>query len=229
MLEEIAEAAHGAGALLLVAVAEPVSFGIVRSPGECGADIVVGEGQSFGNHLNFGGPYLGFFATQEAYLRSMPGRLVGQTEDKHGRIGYVLTLSTREQHIRREKATSNICTNEGLCALTATVYLSLLGRTGLRELALLNLRKTAYAKAAFSKLRGYEVRFSGPTFNEFVVRSKKRTPAQVNRALLGKRIIGGMELGRFYPELADCLLLCVTEENSREEIDALCKAMGGAR
>jgi glycine dehydrogenase subunit 1 len=210
-------------------VAEPVSFGIVRSPGECGADIVVGEGQSFGNHLNFGGPYLGFFATQEAYLRSMPGRLVGQTEDKHGRTGYVLTLSTREQHIRREKATSNICTNEGLCALTATVYLSLLGRTGLRELALLNLRKTAYAKAAFSKLRGYEVRFSGSTFNEFVVRSKKRTPAQVNRALLGKKIIGGMELGRFYPELADCLLLCVTEENSREEIDALCKAMGGAR
>jgi len=229
MLEEIAEAAHGAGALLVVAVAEPVSFGIVRSPGECGADIVVGEGQSFGNHLNFGGPYLGFFATKEAYLRSMPGRLIGQTEDKHGRTGYVLTLSTREQHIRREKATSNICTNEGLCALTATVYLSLLGRTGLRELALLNLRKTAYAKAAFSKLRGYEVRFSGPTFNEFVVRSKKRTPAQVNRALLGKRIIGGMELGRFYPELADCLLLCVTEENSREEIDALCKAMGGAR
>ena len=229
MLEEIAEAAHGVGALLVVAVAEPVSLGIVRSPGECGADIVVGEGQSFGNHLNFGGPYLGFFATQEAYLRSMPGRLVGQTEDKHGRTGYVLTLSTREQHIRREKATSNICTNEGLCALTATVYLSLLGRTGLRELALLNLRKTAYAKAAFSKLRGYDVRFSGPTFNEFVVRSKKRTPAQVNRALLGKKIIGGMELGRFYPELADCLLLCVTEENSREEIDALCKAMGGAR
>jgi glycine dehydrogenase subunit 1 len=229
MLEEIAEAAHGAGALLVVAVAEPVSLGIVRSPGECGADIVVGEGQSFGNHLNFGGPYLGFFATKETYLRSMPGRLIGQTEDKHGRTGYVLTLSTREQHIRREKATSNICTNEGLCALTATVYLSLLGRTGLRELALLNLRKTAYAKAAFSKLRGYEVRFSGPTFNEFVVRSKKRTPAQVNRALLGKRIIGGMELGRFYPELADCLLLCVTEENSREEIDALCKAMGGAR
>jgi glycine dehydrogenase subunit 1 len=229
MLEETAEVAHEAGALLVVAVAEPVSFGIIKSPGDSGADIVIGEGQSFGNHLNFGGPYLGFFATKEAYLRSMPGRLVGQTEDKHGRIGYVLTLSTREQHIRREKATSNICTNEGLCALTATVYLSLLGRTGLRELALLNLRKTAYAKAAMSKLRGFEVRFSGPTFNEFVVRSKKRTPAQLTRALLGKRIIGGMELGRFYPELADCLLICVTEQNAREEIDALCKAMGGAR
>jgi len=229
MLDEIAEAAHGAGALLVVVVAEPVSFGIVKSPGECGADIVVGEGQSFGNHLNFGGPYLGFFATKEAYIRSMPGRLVGQTEDKAGRTGYVLTLSTREQHIRREKATSNICTNVGLCALAATVHLALLGRSGLRELALLNLRKTAYAKAAISKLRGYEVRFSGPTFNEFVVRSKKRTPAQVNRALLAKKIIGGLELGRFYPDLSDCLLICVTEQNSREEIDALCKAMGGGR
>jgi glycine dehydrogenase subunit 1 len=212
-----------------VAVAEPVSFGIVRSPGECGADIVVGEGQSFGNHLNFGGPYLGFFATKEAYIRSMPGRLVGQTEDKAGRIGYVLTLSTREQHIRRDKATSNICTNVGLCALAATVNLALLGRTGLRELALLNLRKTAYAKEMISKLRAYQLRFSGPIFNEFVVRTKKRTPAQVNRALLAKKIIGGLELGRFYPELSDCLLICVTEQNGREEIDALCKTMGGAR
>ena len=229
MLDEMAEAAHGAGALLVVAVAEPVSFGIVRSPGECGADIVVGEGQSFGNHLNFGGPYLGFFATKEAYIRSMPGRLVGQTEDKAGRIGYVLTLSTREQHIRRDKATSNICTNVGLCALTATVHLALLGRTGLRELALLNLRKTAYAKEAISKLRAYELRFSGPTFNEFVVRVKKRAPARMNRALLAKKIIGGLELGRFYPELSDCLLICVTEQNSRQEIEALCKTMGGAR
>ena len=229
MLDEMAEAAHGAGALLVVAVSEPVSFGIVRSPGECGADIVVGEGQSFGNHLNFGGPYLGFFATKEAYIRSMPGRLVGQTEDKAGRIGYVLTLSTREQHIRRDKATSNICTNVGLCALTATVHLALLGRTGIRDLALLNLRKTAYAKEAMSKLRGYELRFSGPTFNEFVVRVKKRAPARVNRALLAKKIIGGLELGRFYPELSDCLLICVTEQHSRQEIDALCKMMGGAR
>jgi glycine dehydrogenase subunit 1 len=229
MLDEIAEAVHGAGALLVVCVAEPVSLGIVRSPGECGVDIVVGEGQSFGNPLNFGGPYLGFFAAKEAYLRSMPGRLVGQTEDTHRRTGYVLTLSTREQHIRREKATSNICTNEGLCALTATVHLSMLGKSGLRELALLNLRKAAYAKDAVARLRGFDLRFSGPTFNEFVVRVKRRTPAQVNRALLSKRIIGGLELGRFYPELADCLLLCVTEQNRREEIDALCKVMGGAR
>ncbi|MDD5559305.1 aminomethyl-transferring glycine dehydrogenase subunit GcvPA [Candidatus Methylomirabilis sp.] len=228
-LDELAEVAHSAGALLIVVVAEPVSFGIVRSPGEYGADIVVGEGQAFGNHLNFGGPYLGFFASKQAYVRSMPGRLVGRTEDKVGRSGYVLTLSTREQHIRREKATSNICTNEGLCALAATVHLSLLGRAGLRELALLNLRKTAYTKDAISKLSGYELPFAGPTFNEFVVRVKKRTPAQVNRALLAKGIIGGVELGRFYPELSDCLLLCVTEQNSREEIDALCKAMGGGR
>lgn len=228
-LDELAEAAHSAGALLIVVVAEPVSFGIVRSPGECGADIVVGEGQAFGNHLNFGGPYLGFFASKQAYVRSMPGRLVGRTEDKSGRPGYVLTLSTREQHIRREKATSNICTNEGLCALAATVHLSLLGRAGLRELALLNLRKTAYAKGAISALRGYELPFAGHTFNEFVVRVKRRAPAQVNRALFAKGIIGGVELGRFYPELSDCLLLCVTEQNSREEIDALCKAMGGGR
>jgi glycine dehydrogenase subunit 1 len=228
-LDELAGATHSAGALLIVVVAEPVSFGIVRSPGECGADIVVGEGQAFGNHLNFGGPYLGFFASKQAFVRSMPGRLVGRTEDKSGRPGYVLTLSTREQHIRREKATSNICTNEGLCALAATVHLSLLGRAGLRELALLNLRKTAYAKDAISQLRGYELPFAGHTFNEFVVRVKRRTPAQVNRALLAKGIIGGVELGRFYPELSDCLLLCVTEQNSREEIDALCKAMGGKR
>jgi glycine dehydrogenase subunit 1 len=228
-LDELAEAAHSAGALLIVAVAEPVSFGIVRSPGEYGADIVAGEGQAFGNHLNFGGPYLGFFASKEAYVRSMPGRLVGQTTDKAGRPGYVLTLSTREQHIRREKATSNICTNEGLCALAATVHLSLLGRAGLRELALLNLRKAAYAKEALSTLRTCELRFAGPTFNEFVVRVKGRTPAQMNRALLAKRIIGGLELGRFYPELSDCLLICVTEQNSREEIDALCKIIGGGR
>ena len=228
-LDELAGAAHSAGALLIVAVAEPVSFGIVRSPGEYGADIVVGEGQAFGNHLNFGGPYLGFFASKEAYVRSMPGRLVGQTTDKAGRPGYVLTLSTREQHIRREKATSNICTNEGLCALAATVHLSLLGRAGLRELALLNLRKAAYAKEALSTLRACELRFAGSTFNEFVVRVKGRTPAQVNRALLAKGIIGGLGLGRFYPELSDCLLICVTEQNSREEIDALCKTIGGGR
>lgn len=228
-LDELAEAAHSVGALLIVAVAEPVSFGIVRSPGEYGADIVVGEGQAFGNHLNFGGPYLGFFASKEAYVRSMPGRLVGRTEDKTGRPGYVLTLSTREQHIRREKATSNICTNEGLCALAATVHLALLGRVGLRGLALLNLRKTAYAKDAISKRRACELRFAGHTFNEFVVRLKRRTPAQVNRALLAKGIIGGVELSRFYRELSDCLLVCVTEQNSREEIDALCKTMGGGR
>lgn len=228
-LDELAETAHKAGALLIVAVAEPVSFGIVRSPGESGADIVVGEGQAFGNHLNFGGPYLGFFASKEAYLRNMPGRLVGQTTDKAGRPGYVLTLATREQHIRREKATSNICTNEGLCALAATVHLSLLGRAGLRELALLNLRKAAYAKEAISALRSCELRFAGPTFNEFVVRVTRGTPAQMNRGLLARRIIGGVELGRFYPELSDCLLICVTEQNSREEIDALCKTMGSGR
>lgn len=229
MLDEFAEAAHVKGALFIVGVAEPISLGILKPPGEAGADIVVGEGQVFGIGLNFGGPYLGLFATKEAYVRSMPGRLVGETVDREGRRGFVLTLSTREQHIRREKATSNICTNAGLCAAIATVFLSLLGRKGMRELALLNLWKANFAKDAVSKLKGYGLRFDGPTFNEFVVLVKKQKPSEVNRALFKRGIIGGLELGRFYPELSDCLLFSVTEQVGREEIEALLKALGGAR
>jgi glycine dehydrogenase subunit 1 len=153
---------------------------------------------------------------------------VGATEDREGRVGYVLTLATREQHIRREKATSNICTSEALIALIATIYMETLGKNGLREVALQNLRKAAYARERLAKGKGCAIRFSGPTFNEFVVQVKKR-PADVLKGLLTKQILGGLELARFYPELKDCLLLCVTEQNSREEIDALAKAMGGGR
>jgi glycine dehydrogenase subunit 1 len=212
----------------VVAVSEPVSLGILKPPGECGADIVAGEGQALGVPMSYGGPYLGFFATQEKYIRQMPGRLVGATEDREGRTGYVLTLATREQHIRREKATSNICTSEALIALIATIYMQTLGKNGLREVALQNLRKASYAKEKLARAKGCGLRFSGPTFNEFVVQVKKR-PADILKGLLGKQIIGGLELGRFYPELKDSLLMCVTEQNSREEIDALAKAMGGGR
>jgi glycine dehydrogenase subunit 1 len=227
-LAPLAEAAHAAGALCLVVVAEPIALGLLKSPGECGADLVTGEGQGLGTGLNYGGPALGFLATRDQYVRHMPGRLVGQTVDREGRPGYVLTLATREQHIRREKATSNICTSESLIALMATIYLVSLGPRGLREVALQNLRKAAYAKERLGKVQGCRPRFGGPTFNEFVVRTKKR-PAALLRQLQRKQIIGGVDLGRFYPELADCLLLCVTEQKTRDQIDALCAALGGIR
>jgi glycine dehydrogenase subunit 1 len=227
-LTELAAAAHAVGALLVVAVPEPVSLGILKPPGACGADIVAGEGQALGVPMSYGGPYLGIFATQEKYIRQMPGRLVGATEDREGRTGYVLTLATREQHIRREKATSNICTSEALVALIATIYMETLGKNGLREVALQNLRKAAFAKERLARVRGSSLRFSGPTFNEFVLQVKRK-PADLLRGLLRKQIIGGLDLSRFYPELKDCLLVCVTEQNSREEIDALAKAMGGGR
>jgi glycine dehydrogenase subunit 1 len=227
-LAPLAEAAHAVGALFVVAVAEPIALGILKSPGECGADIVIGEGQGLGTGTNYGGPALGFFATREKYIRYMPGRLVGQTEDRKGRTGYVLTLATREQHIRREKATSNICTSESLIAIMATMYMVTMGPQGIRDVALMNLRKAAYAKDRLGKTRGYRPRFDGPTFNEFVLRCKKK-PGDVLKKLLKRQIIGGLELQRFYPELADCLLICVTEQNSRGEIDGLAKALGGAR
>ncbi|HSB82223.1 MAG TPA: aminomethyl-transferring glycine dehydrogenase subunit GcvPA, partial [Candidatus Methylomirabilis sp.] len=227
-LAPLAEAAHAAGALLVVCVAEPTSLGILKPPGEYGADIVAGEGQGLGTGLNYGGPALGFFATRDTFVRHMPGRLVGQTVDREGRTGYVLTLATREQHIRREKATSNICTSESLIALMATIYLVSLGPRGLREVALTNLRKAAYAKERLAKVRGCGLRFSGPTFNEFVLKTKRK-PGAVLAHLFKRQILGGLDLGRFYPELSDCLLVCVTEQNSREEIEALAKALGGVR
>lgn len=223
-LKTLGELAHKSGTLFIVVIAEPISFGLLKSPGELGADIVVGEGQSLGNSLSFGGPYLGFFATREKYLRQMPGRLVGETTDKDGNRGFILTLSTREQHIRREKATSNICTNEGLCALAATVYMCMLGKKGLMELARLNLSKAEYLKKVLQGINGVKLAFNTPTFNEFVI-EVDRNPEELLKSLSGKGIWGGLALKRFYPYLDRHILVCVTEMNTKEELDKLVEAM----
>jgi glycine dehydrogenase subunit 1 len=224
-LARVADAAHQAGALFIVAITEPMSLGVLKTPGSCGADIVVAEGQSFGIPLSYGGPYCGLFATLEKYIRQMPGRLVGETVDHSGRRGYVLTLSTREQHIRREKATSNICTNQGLFALMATIYLATMGRRGIQEVARQNLNKAHYAADEISKLDGFSLRFKAPFFNEFVVRAP-RPATEVTARLLEKRMIGGVALECYYPELKDSLLVCVTETARREAIDNLVAALG---
>lgn len=215
------------GALLIVAVAEALSLGILKPPGERGADIVVGEGQSFGLPLSYGGPYVGFFATQEKYLRQMPGRLVGETVDRDGQRSYVLTLSTREQHIRRERATSNICTNQGLCALAATIYLATMGKQGLREVALLNVKKADYLKNRLRKIKGFKIRFDADTFNEFVLECPK--PAEEIRDALMQEanILAGVPLAPHYPELPNSLLLCATELNTQEEMDRLAEKLEG--
>jgi glycine dehydrogenase subunit 1 len=223
-LSAIADAAHQSGALFVVAMSEPLSLGVLKSPGASGADIVVGEAQSFGIPLSFGGPYCGIFATNEKYMRQMPGRLVGEATDSEGRRGYVLTLSTREQHIRREKATSNICTNQGLFALMATVYLATMGRSGVQEVARQNLQKAHYAASEIAKLDGFDLKFTAPFFNEFVVRTPQ--PAtEITSRLLDKKIIGGVALESFYPEMTDSLLVCVTETSRKEAIDRLIAAL----
>jgi glycine dehydrogenase subunit 1 len=211
----IAEIAHKRGALLVVAVAEAVSLGIVRPPVE--ADVVIMEAQSFGVAPSFGGPFCGVIAAKEKYVRQMPGRLVGETKDKQGRRGFVLTLSTREQHIRREKATSNICTNQALVALMATVFMTVYGKEGIRELALQNLAKADYAAKALGA--GGTLLFGGsPRFNEFVLRTEE-APEALNARLLENRIIGGVALKRWYPELGNASLWCATELTTREQID----------
>ncbi len=224
-LKALGELAHKNGALFIVVIAEPLSLGLLKSPGESGADIVIGEGQSLGNSLSFGGPYLGFFATRDEYMRQMPGRLVGETSDKDGNRGFILTLSTREQHIRREKATSNICTNEGLCALAATVYMTSLGKHGLMELARLNLSKGEYLKKGLQCIKGVKVAFNAPTFNEFLI-EVDRNPEELLKALSDRGIWGGVALKRFYPYLDRHILLCATEMNTKDEMDTLVEALG---
>jgi glycine dehydrogenase subunit 1 len=217
-VQAAAEKAHSGGALLVSGFTEALAFGLLKSPGSQGADIVAGEGQSLGVPRSFGGPALGMLASRKQHMRSLPGRLVGQTKDREGRRGFVLTLSTREQHIRREKATSNICSNNSLCALAAAMYMASLGGTGIRELASLNHDKAEYLKNALREA-GCTVRFSGPTFNEFVVGFPGFNTRY--RRLLEKKIVAGLPLGAHYPELADHALLCVTETCSREEMDRL--------
>jgi glycine cleavage system P protein (glycine dehydrogenase) subunit 1 len=214
-VEAIAEIAHKRGALLIVSIAEAVSLGIVEPPRA--ADIVAMEAQSFGVPLGFGGPYCGVLATKEKFVRQMPGRLAGQTVDKNGKRGFVLTLATREQHIRREKATSNICTNQALVALMVNIFMTVYGKVGLKELAKQNLAKAAYAAEQFSKHA--KVVFAGaPRFNEFVVQSSE-DPYAINSRLLGHKIIGGLPLKKFYPELGNAALWCCTELTTRSMID----------
>jgi glycine dehydrogenase subunit 1 len=226
VLEDLAaagEAVHDAGALFIACFSEPLAYGLAKSPGRCGADIACGEGQSFGLARSFGGAGLGMLACREKYVRSLPGRLVGETVDRDGRRGYVLTLATREQHIRREKATSNICTNQGLCALTAAIYMASLGGGGLRELARLNYDKAEYLKNALRKAGGTQV-FPGPTFNEFVM-AFDRDFQPAYRRLQEKRIVAGLELGRYYPELAGRYLFCVTETAAKEDLDVVARSL----
>ncbi len=215
---ELAEIVHSAGALLVVAITEAVSLGVVRPPAE--ADIVAMEGQSFGLPPSYGGPFVGVIASKDKFVRQMPGRLAGQTTDTEGRRGFVLTLATREQHIRREKATSNICTNQALCALAATVHLTLLGKEGLREMAEQNLAKAQFALAELTKIPGVHRTFSGPFFNEFTI-ELPRSARIVNGYLLREKIVGPLPLGQNYPELTKNALVCVTETTSREDIERL--------
>jgi glycine dehydrogenase subunit 1 len=219
----IAEIAHAKGALLIVSIAEAISLGAVRPPVE--ADIVTMEAQSYGVALCYGGPYCGVIAAKEKYLRQMPGRLVGQTVDSNGYRGFVLTLSTREQHIRREKATSNICTNQALVALMATIYLTVYGKEGIRELAEHNLAKAAYTAQQLSAQPGAKLLFKGaPVFNEFVLHTAE-APSVWSQRLRDERIVGGIELSRWYPELQNCTLWCATEIMSRERIDTAAKVL----
>lgn len=211
----------------LVVVTDPTALSLIKPPGEAGADIVVGEGQPLGNPMGYGGPYLGFFACREKFMRRMGGRISGMTTDNRGQRGFVLTLQAREQHIRRERATSNICSNEALCALAALVYVSALGKEGMREVAELCLEKAHYAAERIAALKGYELPFKSPFFKEFVV-SCPEDPAVINERLLGRGILGGVDLGEFYPEMKGQMLIAVTEKRSKEEIDQLVAGLEGA-
>jgi glycine dehydrogenase subunit 1 len=220
---DLVKAAHAAGALVAV-VANPTALGLLKAPGAFDADIVVGDGQPLGVPLSFGGPYLGFFATKKEYVRKIAGRLVGETVDGQGRKGYVLTLTAREQHIRREKATSNICSNVALIALASTVYMSLLGKQGLRQVAELCFHKAHYAAEEIASIPGFSVCSGAPFFHEFVV-CCPRPVAEINAHLLEHGILGGYDLGQEYPALKDHMLVAVTEMNTREDIDIFCDTL----
>ncbi|RUM41198.1 MAG: aminomethyl-transferring glycine dehydrogenase subunit GcvPA [Desulfobulbus sp.] len=223
-LEEAAESIHDAGGLFITCFTEPFAYGLYKNPGQCGADIVCGEGQSFGMPQSFGGPGLGMFACKSSFQRNLPGRLVGQTVDLDGRRGFVLTLATREQHIRREKATSNICSNQGLCAMTAAAYMATLGRTGLKKVARLNFDKAAYLKQKLCD-SGAQLLFETAVFNEFALKFPSDF-APVRERLLEKGIIAGLELGNFYPEYKGAYLFCVTETTSKEVLDTVIEEAG---
>lgn len=212
-----AQAAHERGALMIASFSDPLAYGLLKSPGSLAADIACGEGRSFGIDQSFGGPGLGMFATSMKRVRDMPGRLVGQSVDAEGRRAFVLTLATREQHIRRERATSNICTNNNLCAVIAAMYMASLGRVGLRELAALNHDKAEYLKSGLAGV-GCRLPFSGSTFNEFVV-EYPGDPDETYRRLLEKKIVPGLDLGPYYPELSGKCLLCVTEVRTKDQMD----------
>jgi glycine dehydrogenase subunit 1 len=223
-MQALADAVHSCGALLAVAV-DPISLGLFTPPAEYGADIVVGEGQPLGNSVSFGGPGLGFFATRRKYVRNMAGRIVGETVDTQGRRGFVLALSTREQHIRRERASSNICTNQALCALAASAYMAAMGKQGLRQVAELCYHKAHYAASRISRLAGYDVIGDRPFFKEFVVRCPRPVDETLRILLDEWDILGGYDLGLDYTEMTDHLLVCVTEMNSRESIDTFVAAL----
>jgi glycine dehydrogenase subunit 1 len=225
-LSTIAQKAHEHGALLIAVVTEPVALGAIKSPGEMGADIVVGEGQSLGVGLQFGGPYVGLFACKEKFVRQMPGRLCGQTVDAEGKRGFVLTLSTREQHIRREKATSNICTNSGLCALAFSIHMTLLGEKGLRDLAALNHAKAVQAVERLTQISGVSL-VNNNFFNEFTLKLPVNARDVVHQ-LAARKVLGGVSLGRLYPnngKLEYGLLVAVTEVVSDEDIETFATAL----
>jgi len=224
-LTDIIQKAHSVGALCILSV-YPISLGLLKTPAEMGADIVTGEGQSLGLPLNFGGPYLGFMCARKKFIRKMPGRIVGETVDSKGNRCFVNTLQAREQHIRREKATSNICTNVSLCALQAAIFMSVVGKNGLKQMAQLNLDKAEYAKQLLSKIKGVEVKRSSPTFNEFTVHLPKDASSVV-AAMMKKGFAAGFPLGRYYPGMERYLLVAVTEKRTKEEIDRYAKALQG--
>lgn len=224
-IPELIQAAHEKGAKVAVSV-DPVAMGLLKSPGELGADIIVGEGQGMGNSMSLGGPYVGFFATRTEFVRQLPGRIVGVTHDNKGRKGYTLTLQTREQHIKRERATSNICTNESLNALASLFYMVTLGKRGLEDVAAQSAQKAHYLQKELSRLPGVSNPWKSTFFKEFVVKVSKNIK-EVNQALLKEKIVGGLDLERYYPELKNHLLLCVTEKRTKAEMDKMVSVMSG--